>query len=298
MASTTPFKFKKEKTYVDEDTFEGVIKKRFKTEKKPTKFTWEGVRNLLTTLSPLENPKLKIDRIKALTEGSDAQEKDYIDFFEDIEKATLSGVSKLGYAVGDLITSGIDLGAKAVGQETRLTEKLTDTYERNKMKEPETLTGKIVEVLAQYGVPSSAGFKVMNRVKRLATLQKAKKATTAAIGTTAANIASKSGYMAGAFGIADIIASEPGRGNLVLQEEDTTGLSGSDLAAARFRNRIRFGAEGATIGGVFSLIGKPAAMLGKYGIAKPVGFGLRYGKRNNLQCRENYEPYFEKGFFF
>ena len=51
MASTTPFKFKKEKTYVDEDTFEGVIKKRFKTEKKPTKFTWEGVRNLLTTLS-------------------------------------------------------------------------------------------------------------------------------------------------------------------------------------------------------------------------------------------------------
>ena len=128
MASTTPFKFKKEKTYVDEDTFEGVIKKRFKTEKKPTKFTWEGVRNLLTTLSPLENPKLKIDRIKALTEGSDAKEKDYIDFFEDIEKASLSGVSKLGYAVGDLITSGIDLGAKAIGKEPRLTEKLTDTY--------------------------------------------------------------------------------------------------------------------------------------------------------------------------
>jgi len=277
MASTTPFKFKKEKTYVDEDTFEGVIKKRFKTEKKPTKFTWEGVRNLLTTLSPLENPRLKIDRIKALTEGSDAKEKDYIDFFEDIEKATLSGVSKLGYAVGDLITSGIDLGAKAIGQEPRLTERLTDIYEQNKMKEPETLTGKVVEVLAQYGVPSSAGFKIMSRAKRLATLQKAKKITTAAIGTTAANIASKSGYMAGAFGITDIIASEPGRGNLVLQEEDTTGLSGSDLAAARFRNRIRFGAEGATIGGVFSLIGKPAAILGKYGIAKPAGFGLRYG---------------------
>ena len=273
MASTTPFKFKKEKTYVDEDTFEGVIKKRFKTEKKPTKFTWEGVRNLLTTLSPLENPKLKIDRIKALTEGSDAKEKDYIDFFEDIEKASLSGVSKLGYAIGDLITSGIDLGAKVIGKEPRLTEKLTDTYERNKMKEPETLTGKLVEVLAQYGVPSSAGFKVMNRVKRLATLQKAKKATTAAIGTTAANIASKSGYMAGAFGITDIIASEPGRGNLVLQEEDTENLSGTDLAAARFRNRLRFGAEGATIGGFFSLLGKPAAMLGKYGVAKPVGFG-------------------------
>ena len=145
------------------------------------------------------------------------------------------------------------------------------------MKEPETLTGKLVEVFAQYGVPSSAGFKIMSRAKKLATLQKAKKATTAAIGTTAANIASKSGYMAGAFGITDIIASDPGRGNLVLKEEDTTGLSGSDLAAARFKNRIRFGAEGATIGGVFSLVGKPAAMVGKYGIMKPAGFGLKYG---------------------
>ena len=35
--------------------------------------------------------------------------------------------------------------------------------------------------------------------------------------------------------------------------------------------------HGAAIGGVFSLVGKPAAAITKYGIAKPVGFGLRYG---------------------
>ena len=126
MASSTPFKFKKEKTYVDEDTVEGVIKKRFKTEKKPTKFTWEGARNLIATI--VGTPVMKLDRIKALSEGSDAQEKDYIDFFEDIEKGTYSGLSKLEYAIGDLITSGIDLGAKAIGKEPRLTERLTDTY--------------------------------------------------------------------------------------------------------------------------------------------------------------------------
>ena len=72
--------------------------------------------------------------------------------------------------------------------------------------------------------------------------------------------------MGGAFAITDFVASEPGRGNLFLKEEDTENLSGTDLAAARFRNRLRFGAEGAAIGGVFSLVGKPAAAIGKYGV--------------------------------
>ena len=44
MASSTPFKFKKESTEpkIDQDTIDAIIKKRFKTEKKPVKFTWEG----------------------------------------------------------------------------------------------------------------------------------------------------------------------------------------------------------------------------------------------------------------
>ena len=83
MASTTPFKFKKEKTYIDEDTVSSVIKKKFKPEAKPTKFTWEGARNLLTTL--VGPTKMKLDRIKDLTEENvKAEEKDYIDFFEDL----------------------------------------------------------------------------------------------------------------------------------------------------------------------------------------------------------------------
>ena len=83
MASSTPFKFKKEKTYVDEDTVEGVIKKRFKTEKKPTKFTWEGARNLIATI--VGTPVMKLDRIKAQSESGArgfeyaAQYKDYQD---------------------------------------------------------------------------------------------------------------------------------------------------------------------------------------------------------------------------
>ena len=276
MASSTPFKFKKEPTVVDQDTATEIIKRKFKPKAKPVKFTWQGARNFLTTLTGPTT--MKLDRIRDLTERNvKAEDKDYIDFFEDLEKAGLSAADKLGYAITDLATSGIDLGAKAIGQETQLNERIRDVYEENKMAEPETLTGKVTEVLLQYGVPSTGAFKITNRLRKFATAQKAKAAIAGTLGTTTSNIASKSGYMATAFGITDFVATEPGRGNLVLEEEDTENLTGSELAAARFRNRIRFGAEGAAIGGLFGLVGKPAAAIGKYGIAKPVGFGLRYG---------------------
>ena len=279
MASNLPFKPKKDPGYtIDKDTVDSVIKKRFNTQKKPIKFTWEGARNLLLSFQ-FTNPAITLDRMKDLTEKKvKAQEKDYIDFFEDIEKAKYSGATKLGYAISDLITAGIDTTLGRIPEKnTKFNEAITKVYEENKMAEPETLTGKISEVLVQYGVPSSVGFKIMNRAKKFARVQKTKAALTATVGATTSNIASKSGYMAGAFAIADTIATEPGRGNLVLKEEDTENLSGTDLAVARFKNRLRFGAEGATIGGLFSLVGKPAAMVGKYGIVKPAGFGLKYG---------------------
>ena len=212
MASTTPFKFKKEKPSVNEDTVSGVIKKRFKTEKKPTKFTWKGLYNLSALFETNMFSPRKMERIKDLKEGNaKAQEKDYIDFFEDIEKAGYSAADKLGYAIQDLATAGIDLGAKLIGKEPRLSEKLRDVYEENKMAEPETLTGKVVEVLAQYGVPSTGAFKIANRLRKFSLVQKSKAALTTTLGATASNIASKSGYMATAFGITDLIATEPGR---------------------------------------------------------------------------------------
>ena len=93
-------------------------------------------------------------------EGSKAKEKDYIDFFEDIEKGITGGVQDLGYAVGDLLTSGTDLAF-----DTNLSERLDEVYEENKIKDPETLTGEITKVLTQYGAPGGALFKVLNRLK-------------------------------------------------------------------------------------------------------------------------------------
>ena len=276
MASNVPFKKKKTEYTVDDETVKSILKKRFGTEKKPKKFTWKG---LLQSASILEtNPfdPIRLQRIKDLMEGSDAKEKDYIDTFEDLEKGVYSGVQKLGYSVGDLATAGIDLTVGRLA-DTNLNEKLTEVYEENKLKEPETLLGKVTEVLTQYGAPSSVGIKITNRLRRLSMAAKAKNASKAVVGSTITNIASKSGSMASTFAITDFLASEPGRGNIVLKEEDTEGLSGRDLAAARFKNRLRFGAEGAAIGGGFSLLGKPASFAIKYGIAKPTGLGLKYG---------------------
>jgi hypothetical protein len=109
--------------------------------------------------------KLKTERLKELMSGSKANEKDYTDFFEDMEKSVYGAVQNIGYSIGDIITTGVDMGAAVAGKETNLTEKLTETYEENKIEEPETLLGSLNKVLIQYGVPGGAVFKIMNRAK-------------------------------------------------------------------------------------------------------------------------------------
>ena len=52
------------------------------------------------------------------------KEKDYIDFFEDMEKSIYGAAQNIGYSFGDLITTGIDAAA-----DTNLTEKLDKIYE-------------------------------------------------------------------------------------------------------------------------------------------------------------------------
>jgi hypothetical protein len=280
------------------DTIEESRKFLSKT-KKPVKFTWKGAADLLVTMSntPLRNYQLStlmdksLPRVTDLAQGKDKpQEKDYIDFFEDMEKSIFGGAQNIGYSFGDIITTGIDMGAAAIGKETNLTERLTEVYEENKIEEPETLLGSISKVLIQYGVPGGAVFKVMNRARKA--LNKGKrilKPTTKL--EKGSQIAKRAGYMATAFAATDYIAAEPGRGNLLtnfvadktgvesLKLEDTENLEGSELALARFRNRLRYGVEGGLIGGGFTLMGKPLAFGAKYGLFKPAalvaGVGLK-----------------------
>jgi hypothetical protein len=83
--------------------------------------------------------------------------------------------------------------------------------------------------------------------------------------------------MAGAFGVMDFLGSEPDRGNIFYKKEDTENLTGSDLAVARFKNRLRFGAEGASIGALWPLLGAPAKFGVKWGLLKPLAFTAGVG---------------------
>ena len=89
----------------------------------------------------------------------------------------------------------------------------------------------------------------------------------------ASNVAKRMGTGAVIFGAADVIGGGPYNTLTRMLPEDATllpgkqidtkNLSGKELAVANFKNRIRFGADGALIGGLFPLLGPPAWALTK-----------------------------------
>jgi hypothetical protein len=267
-----PFLPKKETEYVDDIFVKKTIKEKLNKPRKEVKFTWEGLKNFVPFLETNPFDPLKVKRIKELTEGAPAKEKDYIEGYEEIEKALYGGVQDLGYSVSSLLTEGIDAAF-----DTKYLDALDKAYDENKIKDPETLLGTIGKLGVQFGIPSSAIIKVGARARGIAKGREAlgKFSTAQKI----SSIGKRAGYMAGTFAAVDFLASPPDMPNLVLEKESEEGKSGRDLALTRFKNRIRFGAEGAALGFGFSLLGKPARVAGsfgvKYGLFKPIGLGIR-----------------------
>ena len=269
-----PFQPKKseEEEIIDRIVLNKTIKKRLNKPRKQVKFTWEGLKEALPLLSTNPFDPLKLKRIKELTEGAPAKEKDYIEGFEEIERSLYGGVQDLGYSVSDLITGGIDYAF-----DTEYTTKLDETYEENKIKDPETLVGEFAKLGVQYGLPGGLIFKIGGRARAIAKAKDAARKLTKAQKVT--QVAKRAGYMAGAFAATDFVASTPEMETLFVEKEKEDGKSGRDLALTRFKNRLRFASEGALIGGGFSLMGKPLAVGLKYGLFKPgayvAGMGLK-----------------------
>ena len=216
-----------------------------------------------------------------------------------MEKSIFGAAQNIvSYSIGDLLTTGIDIAF-----DTNLTEALDKAYEENKIADPETLLGTVNKVLIEYGIPGGAVFKVMSRAKKLFKSKKAKDAKKAGTltgqGSKIVNTAKRVGYMSTAFAATDFITSgarSKTQDPMILDAESEEGLSGRDLALARFRNKLRFGAEGALIGGGFALMGGPLARIAtvgaKYGLFKPAGYALRgidtfSRKTCNLSCSKH-----------
>jgi hypothetical protein len=286
--------FKEKKTILDaetvKDTLSSSIVKPLTVQKKPVKFTWDGLLNFGVSLSNTPIGKYNIQSLidNTLPRATDIvkgrkkpQEKDYIDFFEDMEKSVFGAAQNIGYSIGDLLTTGIDIAA-----DTNLTEALDKVYEENKIADPETLLGSVNKVLIEYGMPGGAVFKIMSRAKKLFKSKKAIDAKKAenltGQGSKLVNTAKRVGYMSTAFAATDFITSgarSKTQDPMIMDAENEEGLQGRDLALTRFRNKLRFGAEGALIGGGFALMGGPLARIAtvgaKYGLFKPAGYALR-----------------------
>ena len=205
-------------------------------------------------------------------------EKDYISGLDEIRTGVESGAHNLGASVGSLLFAGTDLVAN-----TEFLEKFEELMKKSRPEQPETWRGELISLMTSFGVPGSLVTKVMARAGKVGQISKVVNKFN---NHKASKIAMRVGNWATIGGVTDFLVNYEGRPTY-MKPEDTSQLKGRKKAAAEFRNRVKFGFEGATIGGLFPLVGKGAQLGYKYGL-RPVGepvIGLGTKAVNNLTFR-------------
>tara|TARA_Y100000768_G_C23989259_1_gene691058 strand:- start:198 stop:6953 length:6756 start_codon:yes stop_codon:yes gene_type:complete len=213
------------------------------------------------------------------------KEAAYIDGIDEINRAVETGFRNLGFNTMDLVLGGIDLTGFGDG---KLSERLRENYEKTAKNDPETFMGDMVSLLVEFGVPGGLVTKIITRAQKALRLKGFNTMTryvdddvvgTARLAMNTSNIAKRMGTGAVIFGAADFVGGGPYSSLKRMFPEDatllpgkpidTTDLSGPELALANMKNRVRFGADGALIGGLFPLVGPPAWALTKGTLALP-----------------------------
>ena len=218
------------------------------------------------------------------------KEQDYISAIDEINRALETGTRNFAFNVGDLLFSVPDAVLP-----TGFTDELKRRYEDTDLSKPETFVGEIGALAVEFGVPSSIAYKLINRFRKFTAAQTGGKVNLFAqqtygleglpkLGVQISNVFKKAGTGAISFGAGDFIAGGPYNivsemfddpllsSQLVGEYVDTSNLSGKDRVIENFKNRLRFGAEGAMIGGVFPLAGPALGKIGKNVLLKPALF--------------------------
>jgi len=215
------------------------------------------------------------------------KEQEYISMIDEINRAQETGVTNFAYSVVDLALSIPD----AIFP-TEFTDELKKRYEEADLNKPETFLGQIGALAIEFGIPGGVAFKVINRFRKLMLAKSGGKVNLFTqktyaleglpkLGVQISNVAKRVGTGTISFGVGDFVAGGPYNtisemfddplisSKLVGEYEDTSELSGKERVAANFRNRLRFGAEGAMIGGLFPLVGPALGVVGKNVLLKP-----------------------------
>jgi len=206
-------------------------------------------------------------------------EKDYISGLDEIRTGIESGAHNVGASLGTLLFTGTDLVAN-----TDFLSKFEELMKKSRPEQPETWRGELISLMTSFGVPGSLVTKVMARAGKV---EKISKLINKFNNHKASKIAMRVGNWATVGGVTDFLVNYEGRPTIYVQPEDTSQLKGRKKAAAEFKNRVKFGFEGAVIGGLFPLVGKGAQLGYKYAL-RPVGEpAIGFGAKavNNLTFR-------------
>ena len=240
--------------------------------------------------------------------GKTPDDQTYISFVDEINRAQEKGIANLSFSLMDIASLIPDIAFDA-----GMGDKIKETYNKavdsgELYSNPETFLGDMGSILVEFGAPAGAVTKTVNGARRMlksytglnlftagsyGTSRALGASRAAAAGVVGGNVAKRVGVGATIFAGTDLIAGGPYNSvtemipddplffdnTLGYDYEDTEGLSGRELAIANLKNRLRFGADGAIIGGLFPLVGPPLWLATKYGVGKPAMYVAGKGAR-------------------
>ena len=245
----------------------------------------EGAAALGVALTPFMDPIYKKTLIQKLRKKGKLDEQDYLDGYDEIRKGIKQGGTYAMSSIGKLLTMGIDYAF-----DTNNIKRIDDLANKSLQGDrPDSFVGDLTSLVTEFAVPAGIATKIVNRGKAFDRVKKLNER----LGTSkVSKYARKAIEGAAIVGVTDYLAGREGLPTLfnrtAKKMEKTSGLSGKKRAAAVFRNKLRYGFEGTTVGGGFPLLGKGLQLGYKYlGPKFVLNQGLKYGSRgvNNAVFR-------------
>ena len=192
------------------------------------------------------------------------------DYILDLIRAPLGGAS-------DAIQGLVTLGALPIDYlfDTNLTKNI-DNFFNKWTPDAKTGVGEVVQTLVQFGLPLGVASKVGSGMKILKGAQFRKLSDPDLVGTgaKAQELVKRAGYFGALGGVTDFAVSTSEQTTALdalglTEKKDLDSLSGRERAAEVFKQKVKFGAEGAIIGGAIPLLPTAGTLGYQYGI-KPV----------------------------
>ena len=180
------------------------------------------------------------------------------DYALDVFRAPIGGISD---ALQGLITLGVLPFDMLTDKD--LTGKIDAFFEAAPILNIEAKTGlgQVVQTITQFGVPLGVASRIGRAIPLLRKAgETTKLSSLPTIGAKGTEIARRAGYWGALGGATDIAVSVPTK-NVVLSDmlgitetPDLASATGKELAVEKMKQKLKFGAEGAAIGGAIAML--------------------------------------------